>query len=58
MSKKIVGAAVVVVASLVFAAMAVASVSTPIKGKITGTFASKSSCFGSGDSPVPGDYVR
>jgi hypothetical protein len=45
MSKKVVGAAVVVAASLVFVAMAVASVSTPITGKVTGKFASKSSCF-------------
>jgi hypothetical protein len=48
-SKKSVGAAVVVAASLVFAAMAVASASTPIHGKVKGHFASASSCFGCGE---------
>jgi hypothetical protein len=49
MSKNFVGAAVVIAASVVFAATAVASAYTPITKKITGTFASKSSCFGCGD---------
>ena len=49
MSKKVVGAAVVVAASLVFVALALASASTPITGKVKGTFASKSSCFGCGE---------
>ena len=49
MRKQTAGAAVVVAASLAFVAMAVASASTPIHGKITGKFASKSSCFGCGD---------